>query len=244
MGLKDDIISKAKEIESTTFVVTPVTYVPTIDTSALTFGCTGLEFNATVLYIDMRGSTKVLNSHQKRVVAKLHMIYYHAVVKIAKANGGEIRSFNGDSLLVFFQGTTKKELSIAVKTAMQIRYAITFLVNDKLKSYMDIDFGIGLDNGKILATKVGLGGTDTTKDLIWIGNAVNKSTVISDNCKSPNYVGISKYVYDNLEDYVKYGKQKDIWGNEVTVNMWSSSTFEYNGKYETYYRTSWYFYVY
>lgn len=243
MRLKDDIISKAKEIESTTFVVTPVTYVPTIDTSALTFGCTGLEFEATVLYIDMRGSTKVLNSHQKRVVAKLHMIYYHAIVKIAKVNGGEIRSFNGDSLLVFFQGTTKEKLSIAVKTAMQIRYAITDLVNDKLKNYMDIDFGIGLDYGKILATKVGLGGTDTTKDLIWIGNAVNKSTVISDNSKSPNYVGISKLVYDNLEDYVKFGKQKDFFGNDIDVDMWTSVTIEYNGTYETYYRTSWYFYV-
>lgn len=243
MGLKDDIISKAKEIELTTFKVTPITYVPTIDTSTLTFGCTGLEFEATVLYIDMRSSTKLLNSHQKRVVAKLHMIYYHAVVKISKANGGEIRSFNGDSLLVFFQGTTKKELSIAVKTAMQIRYAITDLVNDKLSSYMDIDFGIGLDKGKILATKVGVGGTDTTKDLIWIGNAVNKSTVISDSCKSPKYVGISKYVYDNLEDYVKYGKQKDLFGNEVTVDMWSSYSFEYNGIYETCYRTNWFYYV-
>lgn len=243
MRLKDDIVSKAKEIESTTFVVTPVTYVPTIDTSALTFGCTGLEFEATVLYIDMRGSTKVLNSHQKRVVAKLHMIYYHAIVKIAKVNGGEIRSFNGDSLLVFFQGTTKEKLSIAVKTAMQIRYAITDLVNDKLKNYMDINFGIGLDYGKILATKVGLGGTDTTKDLIWIGNAVNKSTVISDNSKSPNYVGISKLVYDNLEDYVKFGKQKDFFGNDIDVDMWTSVTIEYNGTFETYYRTSWYFYV-
>jgi class 3 adenylate cyclase len=244
MGLKEDIISKAKEIEATTFTVTPISYVPTIDTTTLTFGCTGLEFEATVLYIDMRGSTKVLNSHQKRVVAKLHMIYYHAVVKIAKANGGEIRSFNGDSLLVFFQGNTKAALSIAVMTAMQIRYAITDLINDKLKNYMDIDFGIGLDDGKILATKVGLGGTDTTKDLIWIGNAVNKSTVISDKCKSPNYIGISKFVYDNLEDYVKYGSKKDFFGNDIKVDMWTSSSFSYNGKYETYYYTDWFYYVY
>lgn len=241
MGLKDDIVAKAKEIEKAAFTVTPITYVPTIDTTALTFGCTGLEFEATVLYIDMRGSTKVLNSHQKRVVAKLHMIYYHAVVKISKANDGEIRSFNGDSLLVFFQGTSITVLSLAVKTAMQIRYAITDLINDNLKTYMDIDFGIGLDYGKILATKVGLGGTDTTKDLIWIGNAVNKSTVISDKSKSPNYVGISKLVYDNLEDYVKFGYKKDILGQDVKVNMWKSSTFEYNGKYETYYLTNWYF---
>jgi len=243
MTLKNDIIAKAKEIESAKFEVTPINYVPTIDTSALTFGCTGLEFDATVLYIDMRGSTKVLNSHQKRVVAKLHMIYYHAVVKVAKVNGGEIRSFNGDSLLVFFEGTAKSILSKAVKTAMQIRYSITHLVNDKLKSYMDIDFGIGLDYGKILATKVGLGGSDTNKDLIWIGNAVNKSTVISDNCKSPNYVGISKLVYDNLEDYVKYGTEKDFFGYDRKVDMWTSSTFLYNGKHETFYTTSWFFYV-
>lgn len=243
MGLKDDIISKAKEIGATTFTVIPVSYVPTIDTTALTFGCTGLEFEGTVLYIDMRGSTKVLNSHQKRVVAKLHMIYYHAIVRIANANGGDIRSFNGDSLLVFFHGTTKVPLSLAVKTAMQISYAITDLVNDKLKSYMDIDFGIGLDNGKILATKVGIGGTDTTKDLIWIGNAVNKSTVISDKCKLPNYVGISKFVYDNLEDYVKFGYKKDSFGNRMKVNMWTNSTFSYNDNYETFYYTDWSFYV-
>lgn len=247
MGLKNDIIVKAKEIEATTFSVTPVTYVPTIDSTALTFGCTGLEFDATVLYIDMRGSTKVLNAHRKRVVAKLHMIYYHAVVKIAKSNGGEIRSFNGDSLLVFFQGTSKGILSLAVLTAMEIRHAITDLINDNLKNYMDIDFGIGLDYGKILATKVGIGGTDTTKDLIWIGNAVNKSTVLSDESKSPNYIGISKIVYDNLEDHVKYGNKKDIFGNDVKdylgnivkVDMWTSSSFIYNGSYETYYRTSW-----
>ncbi len=243
MSLKDDIISKTKEIEKTAFSVTPITFVPSIDTKELTFGCTGLEFEATVLYIDMRGSTKVLNSHQKRVVAKLHMIYYHAIVKITKVNGGEIRSFNGDSLLVFFEGTTTAKLSLAVKTAMQIRYAITNLINENLKNYMDINFGIGLDDGKVLATKVGIGGTDNTKDLIWIGNAVNKSTVISDKSKSPNYVGISKYVYDNLEDYVKFGTQQNIWGENVKVDIWSSSSFEYNGSYETFYSTSWFFEV-
>lgn len=243
MGINEEIIAKAKEIETTKFEVSPISYVPTLDTSTLTFGCTGLEFDATVLYIDMRGSTKVLNSHQKRVVAKLHMIYYHAVVKVAKANGGEIRSFNGDSLLVFFQGTSTSILSKAVKTAMQIRYALTFLVNDKLKSYMDIDFGIGLDYGKVLATKVGLGGSDTNKDLIWIGNAVNKSTVISDVCESPSYVGISNLVYSNLEDYVKFGKRKNMFGYDVNEDIWTSSSVLYNDMHETYYKTSWYFHV-
>lgn len=173
MGLKIDIQNQVKSIESDTFIVEQTTSVPTISKSKLTFGCKRLEFEATVLFIDMRGSTSVLNAHTKRVVAKIHMLYYHAIVKIAKATGGEIRSFNGDSLLVFYQGTTKESLSNAVKAAMQVRYAITQLLNDNLKNYKNIDFGIGMDHGEILATKVGVGGADETKDLIWIGNAVN-----------------------------------------------------------------------
>lgn len=239
MTLKEDIIKKAKEIESETFLVEEVSYVPTISNSKLTFGCKGLEFEATVLYIDMRGSTSILNTHTKRVVAKIHMLYYHAIVKIAKDTEGEIRSFNGDSLLVFYQGTTKESLSKAVKAAMKMKYAINELLNDNLKRYTDIDFGIGIDHGKILATKVGVGGADETKDLIWIGNAVNKSTKISDKCKSNYNIGISRYVYENLLDEVKYSETDKFWGK---INIWQEHKFglTYNNIFETYYTTTYY----
>lgn len=239
MTLKEDIIKKAKEIESETFQVDEVSYVPTISNSKLTFGCKGLEFEATVLYIDMRGSTSILNTHTKRVVAKIHMLYYHAIVKIAKDTEGEIRSFNGDSLLVFYQGTTKESLSNAVKAAMKMKYAINELLNDNLKRYTDIDFGIGIDHGKILATKVGVGGADETKDLIWIGNAVNKSTKISDKCKSNYNIGISRYVYENLLDEVKYSETDKFWGK---INIWQEHKFglTYNNIFETYYTTTYY----
>ena len=149
MTLKEDIIKKTKEIQSTDFNVTKIEFVPTIEDTRLTFGCTGLEFAATVLYIDMRGSTRLLKKYSKQAVAKLHMIYYHTIVKISKETGGEIRSFNGDSLLVFYQGTTKQQISNAVRAAMHMSYAITNLINETLKSYADIDFGIGIDYGKI-----------------------------------------------------------------------------------------------
>ena len=44
--------------------------------------------------------------------------YFHTIVTIAKNLGGHVRSFNGDGMLVFFQGTTKEVLSNAVKAAM------------------------------------------------------------------------------------------------------------------------------
>ena len=241
MGLKDDIRSKIRTIIDDSFSVTDITYVPKIDDAKLTFGNTGLKFEATTVFIDMRGSTSTLNRHNKRTVAKIHMAYFHTIVKIANANNGHVRSFNGDSALIFFQGTTKVSLSNAVLTAMKIKYMLsndTNGINSLLKKYSEINFGIGIDDGDILCTKVGVGG-EHNRDLFWIGNCVNKSTVIGDKCKSPNHIGISSYVYTNLTDEAKYGIKKDMRGNDVKVDMWEQSTFEYNGSNEYYYTTNW-----
>lgn len=171
------------------------------------------------------------------------MLYYHAIVKIAKATGGEIRSFNGDSLLVFYQGTTKDSLSTAVKAAMQMKFAIQTLLNDNLKNYTDIDFGIGIDHGKILATKVGIGGTDETKDLIWIGNAVNRATKISDKCQTSYNIGISECIYNNLLDYVKYHEKDNGYFVKQKIDMWSRENLIYNNEYESYYKTNYYWII-
>jgi class 3 adenylate cyclase len=237
MGLKQDITNKVTEILDTRFDTEEVSYVPDITNSKLTFGNTGLQFEATVLYIDMRGSTALLNTHNNPVVAKIHMAYFHTIVRIAKALGGEVRSFNGDSLLVFFQGTTKTTLSNAVKTAMQMKYMIANSesgINTLLVKYSAVDFGIGLDDGKILCTKIGLGRDSNNQDLIWIGNPVNRAVKISDECQSPYHIGISSFVYSNLNDDVKFSQGKD---------MWSPVTFSYNGKTEYYYKTSYYWEV-
>jgi adenylate cyclase len=242
MPLKQDIIDKVKSILYGNFTTEEVTTVPDISNSKLTFGNTGLIFEATVLYIDMRDSTEILNKHNKSTIAKIHMAYFHTIVKIATALGGEVRSFNGDSMLVFFAGTTKRMLSNAVQAAMQMKYMISNSksgINNLLSTYSAVNFGIGLDDGKILCTKVGVGGSSNNQDLMWIGNAVNKSTRISDLCNTPNHVGISYYVYSNLQDSVKYGYLESIWGNKEKVDMWTQGSFLYNNKYETYYYTSW-----
>lgn len=241
MGLKDDITNKVTSIINEPFDVKDITYVPKIDDSRLTFGNTGLNFDATTLFIDMRGSTKTLNKHNKKTVAKIHMSYFHAIVKIANANNGHVRSFNGDSALIFFQGTTKDSLSNAVLSAMKIKYMLSDNengINNILSKYSEVDFGIGLDHGKVLCTKVGIGG-EHNRNLFWIGNCVNKSTVLGNEQKSPNHIAISKFVYDNLNDSAKYGMGKNYFGQEQQVDMWSQGSFYYNSQLEIYYYTSW-----
>jgi class 3 adenylate cyclase len=245
MSLKKDILDKIKSHMDENFMVEDVSYVPTLDDTKLTFGNKGLKFETTVLYIDLRGSTALVNKHNKGTVAKIHKAYYYTIVKIAKSLGGENRSFNGDSLLVFFQGTKKGTLSSAVKAAMKMTYMLSSSegISKHLSKYTSIDFGIGLDDGKVLCTKVGIGGTYDNKDLIWIGNPVNKSTVLSDSGKSPNHIYISNYVYDNLNDDVKYHIKKDMWGNDQKVNMWNQTSIMYNKSWERCYYTNYYWIV-
>ena len=242
MGLKKDIAEKVTDIINTSFTTEEVNFVPDITNTKLTFNNTGLLFEATVLYIDLRDSTGILNKHNKSTIAKIHKAYLHTTVKIATSLGGEVRSFNGDSVLAFFQGTSKDTLSNAVKAAMKIRFMIANSdsgINNLLSQYSAVDFGIGLDDGKILCTKVGVGGDNNTKDLIWIGNPINKSVIISDQCKATQYIGISNYVYQNLIDEVKFGTK-----NNLKVDMWKPYQVKYNGKWETFYKTSWLWKVY
>ncbi len=246
MGFKQDIIDKVKGILDENFESEEVSYVPNMENSKLTFGNKGLKFDSTVLFIDMRGSTDILNKHNKSVVAKIHMSYFHTIVKIAKITGGEVRSFNGDSMLVFYQGTTKDTLSNAVMAAMKMKYMLSNSeggINNLLTKYTPVDFGIGIDDGIVLSTKIGIGGDSTTKDLIWIGNSINKSVVISDRRSSPNHIGISSRVYENLNDDVKYHIEKDYWGNEQKIDMWTRESFEYNGTSEYCYYTTYHWSV-
>lgn len=246
MGLKKDITDKVTNIINTNFTTEEVSYVPEITNSKLTFDNTGLLFEATVLYIDLRDSTGILNKHNKSTIAKIHKAYLHTTVKIATSLGGEVRSFNGDSVLAFFQGTTKVTLSNAVKAAMKIRFMIANSesgINNLLAQYSAVNFGIGLDDGKVLCTKVGIGGDNNTKDLIWIGNPINKSVIISDKCSADYYIGISSYVYSNLTDEVKYHITKDYWDRDVKTDMWTAHYFTYNGKQEVFYKTSYWWSV-
>jgi adenylate cyclase len=245
MGLRGDIKKEINNILETKFDLEDTYNIPDIGNPKLVYGNKGLQFEATVLYIDMRGSTSILSKHNRPTVAKIHMCYFHAILKIAASYSGETRSFNGDSILVFFHGRNKQAINNAVMAAMEMAYIISSEdgINEDLQKYSKVDFGIGIDFGEILCTKIGLANKPNNKDLIWIGNAVNRSTVISDLRKNPYPVGISALIYQNLNENVRYHTQMNYWGQEEKVNMWIKGYLNYDGKQEEYYYTNYYFKV-
>lgn len=232
---RKQIEDRTKAIRDEQFQEKAARVVPTLDTVDLTFDNIGKAFYATILYIDIRHSSELLNAHRYANVAKLLSVFYNAIVRIANQDGGEIRSFNGDSLLVFFMGTEEDTIVKAIRSAMRMCYAITEIVNPLMKGLSNLDFGIGIDYGKVLAKKVGISGS-VNKDLVWIGNGVNRATKISDQCKCPYHIGISSKLFQKLDGTMVYshdteGKIKSIW---------MQSSMSYNGNTETIYKTSYY----
>lgn len=129
MSLKDDIESRASEVIEESYEVTDAIVTPTRE--SVTFGATAKKFFARVLYIDLRGSQQLLFDHQHITVLKAHKAFLYAVAKCIRAEGGEPRSFSGDSILAFWAGSDSEVAKKAVRAAMKARYAIDKIVNPK-----------------------------------------------------------------------------------------------------------------
>ncbi|MBK8258401.1 MAG: adenylate/guanylate cyclase domain-containing protein [Polyangiaceae bacterium] len=192
--------------------------IPGASDNRLTFGNTAVRFEAVTFYVDMRGSTQVLQKHRAVNVAKVHKAFLFAATKLLEEGQAHIRSYNGDSILAFFRGTSKKDISRAVKTAMQLVFlcGASEEIRKEFEQYSGIDFGIGIDLGQVLCVKAGKGGNENWNDLIWLGDAVNRATRLSDKANAENgRIWISKGARDLLEDEVKFntkdGARVDMW---------------------------------
>lgn len=237
MGLKDDITTEVKEILDWKIEVTNETKkVP--DKSDLTLGETAKRLDTCVLYVDMRGSSKLTESHRSTTVAKIYNAYLNAMVRIAKSHWGQVRSFNGDSILVFFDPNMPNSVrNLAVKTAMQMQWVASQVIKPaiKAKGYEDdFQIGVGVTYGTVFVTKAGLRGTDNN-DLIWPSTPVNLAAKLGDTAGSDFHIYISKEVYDGLTDDWKYVETQ--YGTKV--NMWTNNPFfQFAGDFVSVYKTN------
>ena len=216
--------------------------VPSVDDVA--FGRYGKEVELAMLFIDVKESTKIVDAFRLKTAARMYQSFLRGVALIALKNDGEVRSFNGDGALIFFESSRFDSYNNAVKTAMEIKYILAnenSEVKTTINKFTEIDFGIGIAHGEILCTKVGIGGDGHNKDLVWIGNAVNKSSKLADIARSPHNIIISESVYNNLKDENKYlgFNNKLAFGIPmIKIDMWEMRLFEYNGSNKNVYITS------
>ncbi len=201
------------------------------------FGRYGKEVELAMLFIDVKESTKIVDAFRLKTAARMYQSFLRGVTLIALRNDGEVRSFNGDGVLVTFYGESK--CNNAVRSAMQMMDFINTVLKPKLKNYfvnnkqiqnVIFDCGIGIDVGNIFVVRGGAKGDDNN-DLVWVGNPTNYAVKLSAQSKveykklngesatTVYNIHITNRVYSNLKPELKIIKSTgflpmNIWGRQ------------------------------
>jgi len=159
------------------------------DLESVAFGRKGKEVELAMLFIDIKESTRIVDAFRLTTAARMYQAFLRGITLIAKKNNGEIRSFNGDGVLVTFYGGSK--CNNAVRSALQMMDFINAILKPKIHSYFNnnkqsdslfFDCGIGIDVGNILVVRGGAKG-DNNSDLVWVGNPTNFAVKLSAQTK-------------------------------------------------------------
>lgn len=179
-----------------------------------------------VLFVDMRDSTKLPDKFSKEQLVKIYRSYIRTVVQAIRYSGGVVRDFMGDGVLaVFVDNENEKSEDKAVHAARYITTAIDKFLNPVLDEKLKhrISCGIGIHTGNISLSKVGMRGKEQDNEaenefsIAWIGNSTNLACKFS-GAVSGGAIFISPSTYVALSDIEakqKWEKLEILKGSNV-----------------------------
>lgn len=180
-------------------------YIPSSD--KLTYS-NGFYVYCTALFIDIRGSSTLPESHNRPVLAKIYRSYVSECVAVLNqdANCREV-FINGDCVSGIFETPRKADIDSTFFRAAQLN-TLMKLLNWRLeqKGYAQIKCGIGIDYGRALMLKAGYKG-HSINEIIWMGDVVNQASNLchQGNKGSRKAIQVSPAIRQNItrDDYLK-----------------------------------------
>lgn len=167
-----------------------------------------------MLFVDMRESTKLPDRFSMEQLVKIYRSYIRSVVQAIRYSGGVVRDFMGDGVLaVFIDNEDGGSEDKAVRAARYITTVIDKILNPVLEREIKhrISCGIGIHTGEICISKVGMRGKEQSGNeenefgIAWIGNSTNLACKFS-GAVDCGTIFISTSTYSALSDIE--GKQK------------------------------------
>lgn len=235
MVSRSDLEKQVNSYFSGQYTIINGTKIPEV--ADVPFGKTGKEMELAMLFIDIRESTKIVDGFRRRTAARMYKSFLWGVSKIARDNNGQLRSFNGDGVLVVFSGENKR--TNAVKAALQMTWFCRKILKPKVEEFfennkqledLNFDFGIGVDVGKVLVVRGGIKGGNNN-DLVWVGNATNYSVKFSSFSIDGYNTYISEDVYKKMADSSKFDDNgNDMWVAIIRNDLGGITA--YKSKYE------------
>ncbi len=221
MATKSDLEKGVEDFFSGDYEITEGRTIP--DVEDIAFGKVGRELELAMLFIDIKESTHIVDGFRRKTAARMYKSFLWGVTKIVRKNNGELRSFNGDGVLVAFNGDYKR--THAIKAAMQMKWFVEEILTPKMHQCFEnnseledlqFSFGIGIDMGRVLVVRGGIRG-ENNNDLVWVGNATNYAVKLSALSTGKYHIYISADMYKNMNEETKFHKKGD-----EKINMWEA----------------------
>lgn len=212
------IESSVNDILKEPWAITDGRVVPQTEDVVMKNG--GRRVDATYLYADLAGSSRMANSLHKETTAKIIRAYINTASRILRNFGGEIRSFDGDRVMAIFMGAGKE--TNAVRAALAINWAVFEVLRPKIREnwsdgekFANISHGIGIDTGEALIVR---GGVRDSNDLISIGKAPNRAAKLSE-IRDAYQLTVTSEVYEAMDNEVAFTEDgKKLWTQAYSRN--------------------------
>ncbi|WP_020656953.1 adenylate/guanylate cyclase domain-containing protein [Massilia niastensis] len=190
----------------------------------------GYYVDASVIFIDMRGSKVLAEKHTRPVLAKMYRTFISELVAVLRGDSNVFEIYiEGDAVWGVFDTPTKNDIDRVFSTAAQASSLVDIL-NIKLnrRNYTPVGVGIGLAYGQSLLIKAGYR-TSGVNEVVWIGKVVGEAAKLCDlgGRLWTNRTFVSNVFYDNLNESNRKLLNKD-WTNNcysgyivnTTMNEW------------------------
>lgn len=191
------------------------------------------QLTATFLYADLAASSRLAEVCPWETTAKIIKAYLHCCIRLIRAYGGHIRSFDGDRVMGIF--AENSAVSSAVRCAREINFATTFIIDSAASSTfgsvknngISIQQSVGVATGLATAVRAGI---RNNNDLIWIGRAPALAAKLSDVRLHPYCVYIDAESFQQLSDADKFYNG---------TFLWEARAFNFGASTITVYRSNW-----
>lgn len=178
----------------------------------------------TILFSDVRGFTAMSEKLDAPQVVEVLNEYLTAMVDIVIANGGTLDKYVGDAIMAVWGSPLPdpKHRENGVKAAVQMMEVLRELrAKWKLEGKPDIDIGIGLNTGRVVAGN--MGHPDFKMDYTVIGDDVNLAARMeSANKEMKSHVLITGITYEGCKDLVDVIEHPPIHvkGKEKSIDVY------------------------
>jgi class 3 adenylate cyclase len=193
--------------------------------------------NCTILFVDIRSSTKLSDKSQAKNMAKIYRAFARAMSMCIYESGGRVRQIVGDRVMgVFVDDASESSVHKAMGAARAILTVVEYLFNPLCRKNVnnkEIGCGIGIDTGRVLTTSIGMKkqGEDS-RDLVWTGKTANFASKHTDLAEE-NEIFVTKRFYNKLSQTFKTNSEGNaIWKKEYRLK--GDSLFEGYGVYAFY----------